>query len=94
MDPRQLGGMGGEDLGQRVGQLLQEMEAVGHLAGRGCPEAGGFGIGLRPIPDDRLDPGMRLKPPGHGRGFSVGEQRQGPPSFKIQSEGAVDMALA
>jgi hypothetical protein len=94
MDPRQLGGMGGEDLGQRVGQILQQMKAVGHLAGGGRPEACRFRVGLRAVPHDHLDPGMCLKPPGHRRGFPVGEQGQGPPPGEVEQEGAIGMALA
>jgi hypothetical protein len=81
---RQFGRMGGEHLGQCVGQILQQMEAVRHLAGRGRPEAGGFRIRLGPIAYNDLHSGMRLQPPGDGAGLAIGEQGQGPPPFKVQ----------
>ena len=93
IDPRQLRGVGPEHVGQHVRQVVQQMEPIRHLAGRGCPEARRFRIGLRPIPDDHLDPGMGLQPLGHGRGFPVGEEGQGPPPFEVQQEGAIGVTL-
>jgi hypothetical protein len=83
IDRRQLGSMGGEHLDQDVREIVQEMEAVGHLAGRRRPQAGGFRIRLRAIPHDHLDPGMGLQPLRHGRGFPVGEQGQGAPPGEV-----------
>ena len=93
MNARQLGGMDSEHVGQHAREILQQMEAVGHLAGGGRPEARRFRIRLRPIPDDHLDPGMGLQPLRYGRGLSVGQQGQGPPLFEIQQEGAVGVTL-
>jgi hypothetical protein len=67
------------------------MKAVGHLAGGGRPAARRFGVGLRAVPHDHLDPGLGLQPLRHGRGFPVGEQRQGPPPFQVQEDSAVGM---
>jgi hypothetical protein len=85
--------MGGEDLGQRVRQILQQMKAVGHLAGRGSAQARGFRIRLRPIPHEDLNPRMRLQPMRDSSSLAIGEQSQGPPLFKIQEEGAVGVVL-
>ena len=93
IDTRQLGGVGPEHLGQHVREILQQMEPIRHLAGRGRPEARRFRICLRPIPDEHLDPGMGLQPLGHGRGFPIGEQGQGPPPFQVQQEGAIGVTL-
>jgi hypothetical protein len=86
--------MCGEDLGQHVGQMLQQMKAVGHLARHGSPEARRFRIRLCPIPHEDLHPGMRLQPLGYGGGLSVGEQTHGPPPFEVQQKGARGMALS
>jgi hypothetical protein len=64
--------MASEHVGQHVREILQQMKAVGHLAGGGRPEARRFRIRLRPISDDHLAPGMGLQPLRHGRGLSVG----------------------
>jgi hypothetical protein len=69
------------------------MKVVRYLAGRGRPEAGGFRIRLGPIPHEHLNPRMRLQPPGDGAGLASWEQGQGPPPFKVQYEGAVDVTL-
>jgi hypothetical protein len=73
IDPRQLRSVGGEHLGQYVRKIVQQMEPIRHLAGRGRPEACRFRVRLRPIPYVHLAPGMRLQPLGHGRGLPVGE---------------------
>jgi hypothetical protein len=94
IDPGELRGVGPEHVGQHVRQILQQVKAVGHLAGHGRPESCRFRIGLGPIPHEDFNPGMRLKPRSDRRGLSVGEEGQGPPPFKVQQEGAVGVALA
>jgi hypothetical protein len=74
--------------------MVQQMEAVGHLAGRRRPEASGFRLGLGALPHAPLNARMRLQPPGDRRGLSVREEGEGTPPFKIQQEGAVGRALA
>ena len=93
IDTRQLRGVGPEHVGQHVREILQQMKAVRHLAGRGCPEARRFRIRLRAIPHDTSTPGWACSHCGHGRGFPVGEQGQGPPPFEVQQEGAIGMTL-
>jgi hypothetical protein len=91
IDERQLGGVGPEDVGQHVREILPQMQPIRHLARLGRPEARRFRVYLGPIPYKDLDPGMRLKPLGDRRGFPVGEQGQGPPPFQVHQEGAIDM---
>ena len=93
IDTRQLRGVGPEHVGQHVREILQQMKAIRHLAGRGRPEARRFRVRLRPIPHEDLDPGMGLQPLGHGRGLPIGEQGQGPPPFEVQQERAIGVTL-
>ena len=92
IDPRELRSVGPEHVGQHIRQIVQQMKAVGHLAGGGRPQAGGFRIRLRPIPDDHLDPRMGLQPLGHGRGFPVGEE-SGPCPLQVQEDGTIGVTL-
>ena len=80
---RQCGRVGGKHLGEHVRQVVQQMEPIRHLAGCGRPEAGGFRVRLRPIPNEDVHPGMHLQPPGDGRGFAIGQQGQGPPPREV-----------
>jgi hypothetical protein len=73
MEERQLGGVRPEHVGQHVREVLQQMEAVGYLAGRGRPKACGFCIRLSPIPYEHLDPGVCPQPLCDGAGLSIGE---------------------
>jgi hypothetical protein len=61
IDARQLRRVGPEHVGQHVREILEQVKAIGHLAGRGCPEACRFGVDLRAIPDEHLYPRMGLK---------------------------------
>ena len=93
MDPRQLRSMCRKHLGQDVREIVQQMKAVGHLAGRGCPGARGFGVGLRTIAHHDFNPGLGLKPCGDSGGFPIGEEGQGASPGEVQQEGAVSVAL-
>jgi hypothetical protein len=94
LERRQFGRVGGEDLGQRVGQILQPMEAVGHLARRGRPCACRFRIHLRAVPHDHLDPGMGLQPLRYGGGLPIREEGQGPSPSEVHQEGAIRVTPA
>jgi hypothetical protein len=93
LEMRQLGSMRGEHRRQRGRQILPQMEAVGHLMRQGSPEARRFGVCLRPNPYAHLDPGMGLKPRGHGGSFPIGKQGERPPPFQVQQDGAIGMTL-
>lgn len=81
--------MCGEDFGHHGGQVLQQMQAVGHLARRGSPGACRFRVRLCAIPHEDLHPGMRLQPVRDRGGLSVGEEGEGPPPGEVQQERAV-----
>jgi hypothetical protein len=93
IDARQLGSLGGEHLRQRGRQMLQPMEAIGHLAGRGSPKARRFRVRLGPIPHKHLDPGMGLQPLDDGSSLPIGEQDEGAPPGEIHQEGAIRVTL-
>jgi hypothetical protein len=93
IDSRQLGGVDPEHVGQHVREILQQMEAVGHLARCRSPCARRFRVCLRAIPHEDLDPGMRLQPLGHGGGLPIGEQGERSPAFEITHERAIGVTL-
>jgi hypothetical protein len=75
IDERQLGGVYREYLGQHVGEILQQLKPIHHLARRGRPSAGASGVCPRAIPQEYLDPGMRLKPLCQSSGVSSGYRK-------------------
>jgi hypothetical protein len=93
IDTRQLGSLCGEYVGQHGGQILQQMEAVSHLARRRSPQACPLRVRLCTIPHEDLNPGMRLKPLCHGGGLPIGKQGKGPPPCEVQQAGAIGMTL-
>jgi hypothetical protein len=51
--------MGAEDLIQRLGQVLEEVKAVGHLGRLRGARTSAIAIGFHPISGDHGDAGMR-----------------------------------
>jgi hypothetical protein len=94
LELREFGRVGGEGLGQRVGQILQQMKAVGHLARRGRPCACRFLIHRCVVPHDHLDPGMGLQPLRHGGGLPIREEDQGPSPGEVHQEGVIRVTPA
>jgi len=79
---------------QRLGQVLQEVEAVGdlHRLGRAAPDAVGVGAGA--IAGDHRDAGVLAQPRRQGARLAVGQQRHRPPPLQVDQHGAVAVALA
>jgi hypothetical protein len=94
IDVRQLGGMGPEHIGQHVREILQQMQAVGHLARHGSPKTRRFRVCPGTIPHEPLNPRMRLQPLRHGGRLPVGKEGQGPTPCEVQQERALGMARA
>jgi hypothetical protein len=69
------------------------MKPIRHLADRGHPGALRFRIRLRAIPHKDLNPGMRLKPLGHGGNLPIREQGEGSPSCEITHERAIGVTI-
>jgi hypothetical protein len=88
LDVRQRRGVGPEHVGQHVREVLSQGKPLGHLTGRGRPEARRFRLRLGPIAPKDLTPGMGLKSRGDRGGLALGEQGQGPPPCEVQQEGA------
>lgn len=93
IDTRQLWGVGPEHVGQHVCEIVSQVQPIRHLAGRGCPKARRFRIGLGPIPHDHLDPGMGLKPLGDRDSLPIREQGQGTPPGEVQEARAIGVPL-
>jgi hypothetical protein len=89
VDTRQLRSLCREHLGQCVREILQQMQAVGHLAGHGSPGARRFRVCLRAIAHKDLNPRMGLKPLCDSSGLPIREEDQGPPPGEIQQQRAV-----
>jgi hypothetical protein len=51
--------VGAEHLIQRVGKVLHQVKAVGHLRGLRCTRTGAVALCLHPIADDDANPRMR-----------------------------------
>jgi hypothetical protein len=60
MHTRQVTPLGGKDVGQHGGQVLQQMEAVRDLAGCGRPAARRVCVRFGTIAHEYFNPGMRL----------------------------------
>jgi hypothetical protein len=91
LDQRQRRGVRPEHVRQHSGEVVQQVNPIGHLAGRRRAEARRFRVRLGAIPHEDLDPGMGLQPLGDGAGLSIGEQGQGLPPFQVHQEGAIGM---
>ena len=94
LDRAQVLGVRGERGLQRLGQVLQQVEAVGdlHRPGRAAPDAVGVGAGA--VARHDRDPGVLAQPAGEGLGLAVGQQRHRPPPLQVDQHGAVAVALA
>jgi hypothetical protein len=82
-----------EDLLQGLGEIAQEMEAIGDLGGGGgsmpCP----VGVGGRAVARDRLDPRMVLEPLRQRVALAVWEECHGLAAFQVHEDGAIRVAF-
>ena len=58
--------MTGDRLLDRLGEVVPQVPAIGHLDRAGCAAADGFGVRTGAIPAHDLDPGMLAQPVGEG----------------------------
>jgi hypothetical protein len=79
---------------QRFPEMLQPMQAVGDLGGRGSPWPCAVGIGGRPIACHHLAPRRCPEPLRDGLGRPIREQRSRLPTLQVHQARAVGLALA
>ena len=89
----QLAGMGHEHQFQRLGQVLQQVEAVRHLHRPGSAAAGALGIGAGAVTGDDLHTGVGAQPGGERAGLAVGQQRHRAAALEVHQHGAVGVPL-
>ncbi len=90
----QVLGMGGEHHLQHLGQVLQQVEAVGDL---NCPRrtvAGALGVGAGAIAGDHLHAGMAAQPCGQRVRLAAGQQRHWAALVEVHQHRAVAVPLA
>jgi hypothetical protein len=80
-----------EDLLQGLGEMAQEMQAIGDLGGGGgsmpCP------VGGRAVARDHLAPRMVLEPLRQRVALAVWEERHGLAAFQVHEDGAIRVAF-
>ena len=81
--------MRGEDLVQRFPEILQHMEAVRDLGGRGRAVPSAFRIGARPIARDDLHPGMLPEPLRQGLRGALWQERHGLAALQVHQDRAI-----
>ena len=92
--PAQRGVLAGQIALQGIGDVLDEVEAIGHLQGLRCPEPNPLGIGPRAIPRDDQHLGMPAQPGGEGLRRPIRQQVDDPLQIKVDEDRAVAASLA
>jgi hypothetical protein len=86
--------MRGERGLQRLGQVLQEVEAICHLHGFGRATPDPVGVGAGTIAGDYPDAGVPAQPAGERLRLTIGQQRHWPATLQVDQHGAISVALA
>jgi hypothetical protein len=84
----------GEGQFQRLGQVLQQVEAVRHLHGPGCAVARALGIGAGAVAGEHCNAGVLAQPGRERACLAVGQQRHRTVLFQVDQHGAVDVPFA
>ena len=82
-----------EHLRQGLGEMAQELKAIGDLGGRGGPVTRPVCLGGRAIACDHLDPRMVLEPLRQRGALAVWEERAGLAAFQVHEDGAIRVAF-
>jgi hypothetical protein len=90
----QVASVGSERHLQRLGQVLQQVEAVCHLNGCGGAVVGALGIRTGAVARDHRDAGVLAQPGRERARLAVGQQRHGTASVEVHQHGAVGVPLA
>jgi hypothetical protein len=89
----QVASVGGEHQLQRLGQVLQQVEAVRDLHRLGRAAAGSLGIRTRPVARDHGDAGVGAQPGRERVRLAVGQQRHRVPPLQVHQHGAVGVSF-
>jgi len=79
---------------QGIGDILHEVEAIGHLQSVRCPEANPLRIRPRAIPRDDQHLGMSAQPGSEGLRRPIGQQVDDPVQIEVDENRAVAASLA
>jgi hypothetical protein len=80
--------------GQRIGEIFQEMPAIGNLQGFGRSFGNRLRIGLGSITRDDLDSWMVAQPLTHAFGGSVRQQVDDMSTLVVNQDGSIALSLA
>ena len=94
VDRAKVLGMEGEHHFQRLGQVLQQVEAVGDLHRRRGAATRALGVGAGAVACDHRDTGMRAQPRRQRVRLAIGQQRHRTAALQIHQHSAVSGALA
>jgi hypothetical protein len=84
---------GAKDVFQHVGQVVDQVPAVGDLDRLGRTIAGAFRIGAGAVPGDERDAGMRPQPGGKTAAGAIREEIDGVVTLQVDQDRAVREAL-
>lgn len=82
-----------EDLLQGLGEIAEEMKAIGDLGSGGGSLTRPVGVGGRAVARDHLDARMGLEPLRQGGGGAIREQRHGLPALQSDQHRAIGLAF-
>ena len=85
--------MAAEEVLQRIGQVVDQVPAVGHLDGVGRAVPRPFGIGAAAVAGDDLDAGMRPQPGRQAAAGAIGQEIDGAVPLQVDQDRAVGQAL-
>jgi hypothetical protein len=78
-----------EDLIEALGQILQDMKAVGNLEGVGRAQPSALSITAATIPTDDLNTRVLAQPTGKGLGGTIWQEVDGLVSLQVHQDGAI-----
>jgi hypothetical protein len=93
-DRAQVASVGGEHQLQRLGQVLQQVEAVGDLHRLRRPPACALGIHAQSVTRDHRNPGVLAQPSRERVRLAIRQQCHRPVAFQVHQHGAVGVSLA
>ena len=77
-----------------VGEVVQQVPAVGDLDGERGTASSAFGVAAAAVPADHLHAGARIEPGAEGLRGPLRQHVHRPPGLDVCQDGAVDMPAA